>query len=145
MLFRSDGEPNMPFYLVWANEAFVWKWTTWKTGKVSNLAKGEVQVPQTYPEEGWRPHFEYLLKFFKHKNYYKIDGKPVLAVFFNNAPEKASQQVPPELFEQYRKWAIEEGFPSPGLHILQWFHGKSLHKGGTTLDTSTATRGNGCV
>ena len=134
MLDEDDGEPNMPFYFVWANEAFVWKWKKWSTGRVAKLQPNEVQVPQQYPKEGWRPHYDYLRQFFRHRNYYKINGKPVLAVFYNEAPEKVSQQVPAALFNKYKQWALEDGFP--GIHILQWFHGKQLHKGTSNMDIS---------
>ena len=120
LLDEKDDEPDIPFYFVWANEEFIWKWTTWKTGRVGALPKGSTQVPVTYPESGWRPHFEYLLRFFKHRNYYKIDGKPVLATF---NPES---RPPPRMFRMFREWAVEAGFP--GLFLLQWFHGQQAHK-----------------
>ena len=43
LLDESDGEPDIPFYFVWANEAFVFRWTTWSTGRVAQLRKGDMQ------------------------------------------------------------------------------------------------------
>ena len=112
LLDDDDGEPNIPFYFVWANQAFVWKWNTWKEGRVSRLRSNQVQVPQTYPKDSWRSHFDYLLPFFKHPNYHKIDGMPVFGVYI---------QTPPELdvmYTLFRTWAKEAGLP--GLFILQY-------------------------
>ena len=120
LLDKSDGEPNMPFYFVWANEQFVWKWTTWTEGRVGKLEPGTTQVPQTYPEDDWKPHFDYLLRFFKHHNYHKINGKPVLATFMPDP------RPPKLMFKMFRQWAREAGFS--GLYLLQWFHGKQAHK-----------------
>ena len=120
LLDEADGEPNIPFYFVWANEAFVWKWTQWRKGRVGALPAGSTQVEQSYPQSGWRPHFDYLLRFFKHRNYYKIDGKPVLATFMPEPPP------PQKMFVLFRQWAKEAGFPD--LYLLQWFHGKQQHK-----------------
>lgn len=120
LLDEADGEPNIPFYFVWANEEFIWKWTQWTKGRVGKLKPGSTQVPVSYPESGWRPHFDYLLRFFRHQNYHKIGGKPVLATFMPEPPP------PVRMFELWQQWAVEAGFP--GLYLLQWFHGKQGHK-----------------
>lgn len=122
LLDESDGEPNMPFYFVWANEAFVWKWKRYNSGRVGKLPQGGEQVPMNYRQDSWRPHWEYLLRFFKHPNYHKIDGMPVLANF------QTSPAPPDEMWASFRRWAVEAGFP--GIYLLQWFHGKAAHKQG---------------
>ena len=39
-------------------------------------------IKQEYgSEKDWTEHFNYLLKFFKHKNYIKVDNKPMFLVY----------------------------------------------------------------
>ena len=75
------------------------------------------QVPQTYPEWTWRPHFDYLLRFFRHKNYHQVDGCPVFGLHSLNPP------APVEMLQQFREWAREAGFA--GLQIIQTYMGKT--------------------
>ena len=64
----EDGEPDLPFCLLWANEEWSQRWG----GKLAG-ARETVLVPQTYEcEDCWRQHFMWLLPFFKHRNYIKV-------------------------------------------------------------------------
>lgn len=64
----EDGEPNLPFFLSWANEPWNRRWTG---------EEGEVLLSQEYGDkEEWTEHFMYLLKFFQHPNYEKVNGRP---------------------------------------------------------------------
>lgn len=119
LLMLEDGEPDIPFYFVWANEPWRWKWRTWKVGQVGELADGADQIPMVYPEPTWRPHFDYLLRFFRHRNYHRIDGMPVLGLH-------SLEAVPPAtMLESFRRWAKDAGFP--GLFIIQMYHLKTGH------------------
>lgn len=72
-LMLQDGEPDLPFCLSWANEP----WT-----RKMNGGNGELLQPQFYGGvEEWDAHLQYLLKFFKNKNYILIDNKPVLLIY----------------------------------------------------------------
>jgi hypothetical protein len=72
-LMLKDGEPNLPFMFSWANEP----WTsTWSGGD------GRVFLPQNYGgKEEWTEHFNYLLPFFRHHNYIRVDDKPVFVIY----------------------------------------------------------------
>ena len=118
LLDAHDGEPNLPFYFVWANQAFVWRWTQWNSGRIGKLRPGSVQVMQSYPRSGWRSHYEYLRRFFRHPNYHTVGGKPVFGIF--NGNYSGAPMAPPDMLEQYRLWAVEDGFP--GIHFLQVLH-----------------------
>jgi hypothetical protein len=122
LLDESDGEPNLPFYFVWANEPFVWRWEEWRSESDNSRApRAAVLMPgQSYPRWGWRTHFDYLLRFFKHRNYHRIDGKPVFAVHFVAGLERRQRQQMIEMMAFFRKWAIMAGLP--GLHLLQMSH-----------------------
>jgi len=122
LLDEHDGEPNLPFYFVWANEAFVWKWN-WPHGRVSMLRPGATQVPQNYERPGWQPHFRYLLRFFMHRNYHKVDGKPVFAIYQANQKSRDAQAALDEMMRLFQIWAVDAGLA--GLHLLQFHHGHS--------------------
>ena len=72
-LMLLDGEPNIKFFFSWANEP----WTkTW------DGMSDKVLLSQEYGDhQEWTSHFNYLLPFFKHKNYILIDGKPAFAIY----------------------------------------------------------------
>lgn len=69
----EDGEPDLPFCLSWANEP----WT-----RRMNGGGGELLQPNNYggPAE-WECHLQYLLRFFRHPNYIRVDGRPMLLVY----------------------------------------------------------------
>ncbi len=70
----KDESLNIPYCICWANE----NWTNaWKAdGDVKTL------IQQTYgKEDEWRRHFEYLLPFFKDKNYILEDNKPFFVIY----------------------------------------------------------------
>lgn len=65
----EDGEPNIPFFFSWANEPWNRRW--------NGQNDGEVLLSQEYgDEEEWKEHFTYLLQFFQHPNYEKVNGRP---------------------------------------------------------------------
>ena len=119
LLDADDGEPDLPFYFVWANEAFVWKWQ-WPHGRVAKLAPGAQQVPQNYERAGWWPHFRYLLPFFQHSNYHRVDGKPVFAVYEALQKSPTAQGELDDMMQQFHRWALHAGLG--GLHVLQFHH-----------------------
>ena len=41
----------------------------------------QVLLRQTYDPKDWHAHLQYLLQFFTHPDYIKIDGKPVLLLY----------------------------------------------------------------
>lgn len=72
-LMLNDGEPDLPFCLSWANES-------WRNSM--NGGDSSIILQQNYGKiDEWEKHFQYLLNFFKHKNYIKIDGKPALVIY----------------------------------------------------------------
>jgi hypothetical protein len=72
----SQEYNDFEFYFIWANE----DWHTWN-GLISNnqTKKSLFNNYEKYRYE-YTEYFEYLLQFFKHKNYTKIDNKPVFMI-----------------------------------------------------------------
>ena len=62
-------------------------------------------------EQDWIEHFNYFLPFFKDERYIKIDGKPLLIIYFPNILQKCNDMI-----ECWRKMAVDNGFP--GIEIL---------------------------
>lgn len=50
-----------------------------------------------------RVHYDWLRRFFRHPNYIKVNGSPVFMLY-----QKKPRAVP--VLEQFRQWAIEDGF-----------------------------------
>ena len=66
-----SGEPDHPFALCWANEA----WTrSWSGG-------GEILVEQRYDEADDLAHVRWLVAAFTDPRYVRVDGKPLFLVY----------------------------------------------------------------
>ena len=100
----EDGEPDLPFCLNWANEPWTKNWD----GK-----ENEVLVEQRYGNiNEWDEHFKYLSHFFNHKNYIKINNKPVFLIY------RAPHIKPfPQMIEWWNTRAVEQGWN--GIYIIQ--------------------------
>jgi hypothetical protein len=111
----EDGHPDLPFALNWAQES----WTNTWNGKHkydSDIVKDPVVlIDQHYPKRNSfmiKEHYEYLRKFFHHKNYILVNGCPLFMVYGNSQrPEVIA------IREKLRQLAMADGFPAPGLHI----------------------------
>ena len=102
-LMLQDGEPNLPFCLHWANEPWTKRWD----GRESDIL-----MQQNYGDKDtWEYHFNYLLKFFKHENYIKHDGKPVFLIYRIGHFDRFN-----EMFQLWNTLAQKNGLP--GIEIL---------------------------
>eukprot|EP01040_Poterioochromonas_malhamensis_P012339 gene12339-13492_t len=118
----KDGEPNLPFAFSWAAHNWLCKWVgngatiQPKDGKYyqKNVNNPELLYEQLCPIENdtaIAEHYQYLRQFFHHKNYIKVNGKPLFEFFrFTDTPQ--CLYIVPKLQEL----AIKDGFP--GLHII---------------------------
>lgn len=101
--YLEHKELNLPFCFSWANEY-------WTNGWVSSENKILI-AHDNKDKSDWIDHFNYFLPFFKDERYIKIDGKPLLILYFPNILQKCN-----EMIECWRKMAVENGFP--GIEIL---------------------------
>jgi len=103
-LMLNDNEPNIPFCFNWANESLTRTW---------DGLENDVLLEQTYgSKQSWIDHINYLIHFFKHDNYIRINGKPIFLIYRISNIKK--------LNEMLKVWNIElqkNGFS--GINIIQ--------------------------
>ncbi|HEM4955917.1 TPA: glycoside hydrolase family 99-like domain-containing protein [Streptococcus suis] len=97
-MMLNNPNINFPYMICWANEP----WTNaWKAdGNEKTL------IAQHYgKEKEWKQHFEYLLQFFKDKNYIVENNKPMLLIYRPEIIECLN-----EMLDYWNELAIEAGF-----------------------------------
>lgn len=96
---------ELPFCICWANEPWSRRWNG------SNSAK-TILMPQEYGDKSdWIQHFDYLLPFFRHESYIKIEGCPLFVIY---NPIQIVQRK--EMLHTWNTLAIQEGFH--GIYII---------------------------
>ena len=112
--YLENKDLDLPFCFSWANEY-------WTNGWVS--ANNKILISHDNSDEkDWYNHFMYFVPFFRDERYIKIDGKPLLILYYPNILQKCNQMI-----RTWRKLAKENGFP--GLYIL-------YQKAATHFDTA---------
>lgn len=116
---KADNVEKMKFYLMWANHDVLNHWDT-------RLARiNEENVIWTGKVD--RDEFEKICKrniekYFKHPQYYKIDGKPVFMIY--DIPQLIAGLGGIEQAADALKWFKEEtrraGFPGLELQLTMW-------------------------
>ena len=92
--YLEHKELDLPFCFSWANEY-------WTNGWVSSENKILMAHDNT-DEQDWINHFNYFLPFFKDDRYIKVEGKPLLILYFPNILQRCN-----EMIICWRKLAIE--------------------------------------
>lgn len=106
-LMLLDGEPDKPFLFCWANEQWTKRW---------DGGNNEILILQEYTNlEGNIAHFNYLIPFFKHKNYIKKFNKPVF--IFYRIEEKDIDDIK-NIISLWNSLAKKEGFE--GIHFMRF-------------------------
>jgi hypothetical protein len=95
---RDSGKPDFPFCLSWANQS----WTgVWYGNPKRTLMKQEYCGPAD--EEA---HFRWAQKAFEDPRYFKVEGKPMFAIF---AP--CDMPSTKSFIEHWRELAAKAGYP----------------------------------
>jgi GT2 family glycosyltransferase/2-polyprenyl-3-methyl-5-hydroxy-6-metoxy-1,4-benzoquinol methylase len=68
----KTNKPNIPFCLCWANENWTRKW---------DGMDDEVLIAQQHSDEDDRAVIRDLMRYMRHQNYIRINGKPLLIVY----------------------------------------------------------------
>ncbi|CAM9342715.1 unnamed protein product [Ectocarpus fasciculatus] len=107
-LMLQDGEPNKPFFFTWANEPWSKRW---------DGSKDNILIAQDYGDEADNTkHFNYLLQFFKHKNYMRVGGKPIF-VFYRI--DREDVEAISYVMQLWRRLARLAGLA--GIHFMRFF------------------------
>lgn len=73
-LLRDNKDIDINYCLCWANE-------NWNNGWVSDRAN--ILIANNFNDkEDWKKHIDYFLSFFSDSRYIKIDGKPLLVIYY---------------------------------------------------------------
>ena len=106
-LMLLDDEPNKPFFFCWANEQWTKRW---------DGGNNEVLISQEYTDlEGNINHFNYLLQFFKNKNYMKKSNKPIF--IFYRIEDNHVEDIR-NIINLWNNLAKNEGFD--GIHFMRF-------------------------
>lgn len=114
---KADNVGKMKFYLMWANHDVGNTWDTRISHEPNIIWEGKVD----------RQEFEKICKrniekYFKHPQYYKIDGKPVFMIY--DIPQLISGLGGVEETVSALKWFDDEtkkaGFPGVDLQLTMW-------------------------
>lgn len=104
-LMNDNDELPVDYCLCWANEP----WTrTWDGA----IGAKEVLMGQEYGDLAeWKEHFDYLYRFFVHKNYLKVRNRPVFVIYKGVQIKKRK-----EMIDYWNSLACDKGFD--GLYIV---------------------------
>jgi len=135
-LMLKNGHPDLPFLLHWCAMKWV---STWQSSglKNDNLPVDGVLQLQYFPgpeETEFRTrvkeHYDWLRRFFHHKNYIKVNGQPVLMLY-----QKKPRAAP--VLEEFRRLAMKDGFPGlyftvgltrPHAHLQSFFPFRGIQR-----------------
>lgn len=110
----KDGQPDVPFMLSWANEAWTRRWD----GGADESSNNTLLAQEYGSEDEWAEHFQYLLQFFKHPKYIRVSGKPAFAIYRAGLLEKKLEPM----LTLWEGLARDSGLT--GLHIIATLGGK---------------------
>lgn len=116
---KADNVDKMQFYLMWANHDVVNTWDTRLAGVKEDNVIWAGKVDRQEFEKICKRNIE---KYFKHPQYYKIDGKPVFMIY--DIPQLIAGLGGIEETADALNWFKEEtkkaGFPGLDLQITMW-------------------------
>ncbi|MCP9612303.1 glycosyltransferase WbsX family protein [Coprobacter tertius] len=116
---KADNVNKMKFYLMWANHDVLNLWDTRLAGINEENVIWTGKVDRQEFEKICKRNIE---KYFKHPQYYKIDGKPVFMIY--DIPQLISGlggiKETAEALEWFKKETKKAGFPGLELQITIW-------------------------
>lgn len=116
---KADNVDKMQFYLMWANHDVLNHWDT----RLARVKENNV----IWTGKVDRDEFEKICKrniemYFKHPQYYKIDGKPVFMIY--DIPQLISGlggiKETADALNWFKKEVKKAGFPDLELQITMW-------------------------
>ncbi|MHB8581569.1 MAG: glycosyltransferase WbsX family protein [Ignavibacteriaceae bacterium] len=115
--FLRDNHHRMKFYIMWANHDATTYWDPKESNKTLVYWKGGVN----------RATFNTIVnrvinKYFRRSSYYKIDGKPVFAIYElgNFIKGIGGTKAAKEALDYFRRKTIEAGFRGLYMQAILW-------------------------
>ena len=106
-LMIEENNPDKPFMFCWANEQWTRKW---------DGGNNDILIEQDYSnKEGNIKHFDYLVNFFKHKNYIKIENKPIF--IFYRIEENDKNDIE-NIIKLWNELSLAHGFS--GIYFMRF-------------------------
>lgn len=104
-IMELNDNKSIEFFLSWANES----WT-----RIWDGGNNDVMIQQYFDESKYdmENHFKYLLKFFNHTNYKKINNKPVFVIYKCDEMKTHFDRI----ISYFNEQCINEGYC--GIHII---------------------------
>lgn len=116
---KADNVDKMKFYLMWANHEVVNVWDTRLAGINEQNVIWTGQIDRQEFEKICKRNIE---NYFKHPQYYKIDGKPVFMIY--DIPQLISGlgglEETIDALNWFRKETQRAGFPGLDLQLTMW-------------------------
>jgi len=120
----SGVEDSMPFCLAWANENWTRRWD----GNDSQILIG-----QKHSAEDDKAVFYDLMRFFRHPDYLRIDGRPLLLIYRTSLFPDIRRTT-----DLWRQISVQEGCGEPYLALIESFEhvGATLNPKNLGFDAS---------
>jgi lipopolysaccharide biosynthesis protein/ubiquinone/menaquinone biosynthesis C-methylase UbiE len=105
--FIHDPQIDFPFCLCWANENWTRRW---------DGQENDILIAQQHSKEGDHAFIHDIIPFLHHKNYIRVDGRPLLVVYRANIlPDPAGTA------KRWREDCRQAGLAEPYLVAAQTF------------------------
>lgn len=111
---KARNNQRVKFYLMWANHDVVNLWDK----RIAHVNDGNVVWRAAVDRDEFERIADRLIEmYFKHPNYYTIDGKPVFMIYDqqNLLHGLGGMDAAREAFDWFRERAVRAGLP--GLHL----------------------------
>ena len=105
--FVENPNINFPFCLMWANEDWTRRW---------DGMEGEILMGQTHSPESDVRFIEDTIKYLKHPNYMKIDGRPILMIYRHTLLPNVT-----ETLSRWRETCKAHGVADPYIMVAESF------------------------
>ena len=115
--FGARNNGKMKFYLMWANHLATAYWDRHESDKSKYYWRGEV-TREVF--EGFTDHI--IRDYFSRGNYYKIDGKPVFAIYEVGTFIRGvgGLEEAQEALESLRAKCLKAGLPGVHIQAIMW-------------------------
>jgi GT2 family glycosyltransferase len=102
----KSGKPNIPFCLCWANENWTRKW---------DGLNEKILIAQKHSDEDDHAFIKDVIRYMKHPNYIKINGKPLLLIYRSSLFPDIKRSI-----KIWRDFCRRDGIGEIYLSTVEW-------------------------